>query len=354
MHTATNLEKSRKTPNYALFLVGALISILALFAITSAALYYSENGRERDRLSIFAQQETIDQVCFDTNAKEHYVDCAIRFLESAGKNEKDSADIKAQQDMAVWAYALLLVSIIGIIISGVGVWLIYKTLRATQDMAVQSGDATNAAIASSDATIQAVEQAKRANHISEVMAKNDRARLYVDFLKSDRLTENAGRGEYYTHVSFKIQNLGRTPAIISLAQPRLFWHPYNPFTDEDRSTPDSERHLMYEGNLDRLSEGVRMFPIPKKDRFPFKLPSNNQIVLKGGESTDELIARFYFGPNEYRTTLNALQASLHFHCIIQYQDVYNVTRKTSYFAEVSGVMAHKPPEHLDEKYNYQT
>ncbi|MCO5082280.1 MAG: hypothetical protein M9955_11555 [Rhizobiaceae bacterium] len=71
------------------------------------------------------------------------------------ERERDDADLRAQQSMAVWAFWMFVASALSVVLTGVGVVLIWRTLLHTRDAAIHAGaavlEAKNATKAAQDA-----------------------------------------------------------------------------------------------------------------------------------------------------------------------------------------------------------
>lgn len=78
------------------------------------------------------------QDCISAELETHYVDQAI------------NRDLQAQQDMAFWAYWLLIVSVGGILISGFGVILLVRSIRLGHEANIQAAKAANSAVTANE------------------------------------------------------------------------------------------------------------------------------------------------------------------------------------------------------------
>lgn len=61
------------------------------------------------------------------------------------EKRQSADDVQAQRDMALWAFVMCLLAAAQLIIAGVGIWYIRKTLVATERAVAEAGDATEAA-----------------------------------------------------------------------------------------------------------------------------------------------------------------------------------------------------------------
>jgi hypothetical protein len=83
--------------------------------------------------------------------------CYGQLNQVAPSDSLQTADLKAQQDMSAWAFGMLWVSGIGLMLSALGVWFIWETLKSTRAALVEAKNATKAA----EATVRVTEDSAR-------------------------------------------------------------------------------------------------------------------------------------------------------------------------------------------------
>jgi hypothetical protein len=121
--------------------------------------------------------------------------------ESERKEEREYADLKAQQDMAAWAKCLFWATVASLILTCVGLYLIWRTLRYTRDAA--------------RAARESVREARRATRVAEItnriVARNSALeyRAYLSVIPAG-INELIGRQVAMGHVDVK--NVGKIPA----------------------------------------------------------------------------------------------------------------------------------------------
>lgn len=122
--------------------------------------------------------------------------------------KRDIRDLVAQEDMAKWAYWMLIVAALGTALSLLGILLVWRTLHHTRRAADFSGAAIQEAKAATAAAITASEAATEANTILKETT-DSQLRAYVG-PESITYTYNAETGAFA--VTSIIKNFGQTPA----------------------------------------------------------------------------------------------------------------------------------------------
>jgi hypothetical protein len=108
------------------------------------------------------------------------------------KEWREENDLKAQREMADWAFGMLIASSIGVIITSLGVWFVRETLIATRRMIGEAASATQAAHDAVSTTREIGEAQVRA-YLSV-----RRARFFVEPM--------------FLHIELDITNSGQSPA----------------------------------------------------------------------------------------------------------------------------------------------
>lgn len=119
-------------------ITGLILGEYAKVHQTNAA--YQQNG-ERDR---DAASQEISKACFDADFAV-FSKCISEKVASYYKQQATNQDLQAQQDMAFWAAALFMLGIAQVVLSGVGIFFIWRSLRLNRDAvtaAVESNTVT--------------------------------------------------------------------------------------------------------------------------------------------------------------------------------------------------------------------
>lgn len=126
----------------------AAVSIALLIAATIVLFCYDQqHGDEREQASQY-QASSIDREVQATcvrDARSRAYTCTANVPVADGHDPYAEHDLRAQQDMARWALAVVLVSIGTLALTGVGVLLLWWTLEATRHAVEATAAATKAA-----------------------------------------------------------------------------------------------------------------------------------------------------------------------------------------------------------------
>ncbi|WP_156178227.1 hypothetical protein [Puniceibacterium sp. IMCC21224] len=136
--------------------------------------------------------------------------CLADNITARGGGKQADYDLKAQQDMAVWAFGMLIITVWLAVITFFGVFFVWRTLKSTQDMARVTRDIGNQ---QTKAAIQTVEQGRKANDITrEAMQSANRPFIVVIQKFSN---ENEWRhGKESGSWEVELRNYGNGPAIL--------------------------------------------------------------------------------------------------------------------------------------------
>jgi hypothetical protein len=97
----------------------------------------------------------------------------VGHAETAEEQQDAKADLKAQQEMALWALCVAAISGGQLVLTLVGIILLWKTLRATRDAVTEAEKATTAANAAVDVTKRSAENQLRAYVFAESATLHD-------------------------------------------------------------------------------------------------------------------------------------------------------------------------------------
>lgn len=112
-------------------------------SVHKANAAYQQNAENDRRQSAIE----IANTCFNRPIDD-FRECVGDNLETHYRDQATNEDLQAQQDMAFWAFWLLATSVIGIFISGAGVFLLVRSIGLGRNANIQ---ATRAAIAATEA-----------------------------------------------------------------------------------------------------------------------------------------------------------------------------------------------------------
>ena len=137
--------------------------------------------------------------------------------ESKQNKQRAENDLKAQQEMAKWAFWMFVATAAAVVLTLVGLVLIWRTLRHTKraadytgTMVTQTKDATEAALTTAETTKQALELSERPYIYIKILSSDIDSLLRID-------DYDAARGfgtTFVPSVKFEICNFGKTPAIL--------------------------------------------------------------------------------------------------------------------------------------------
>jgi hypothetical protein len=135
----------------------------------------------------------------------HQKDCLAKHRADSRENERREQDLVAQKVTALWTVLMGCAAIFGMILSFIGVFLVWSTFRAARE-------ANKFAKVSSDAAVQS------AQFVEESFRRVERPYLHIRVLETFRLglpeTEMAS-------IRYTFNNYGKSPAIIKSYNVRL-------------------------------------------------------------------------------------------------------------------------------------
>lgn len=137
--------------------------------------------------------------------------CISEVIQADADAERSNYDLQAQQEMAVWAYAMFLAGIASIGITGLGIILVAATLH-------EARKTTGAAIAAARAAEESVVEARKATNFTELAANVARDSL----ISADRAWIKIGgeitgplvfgTNDILIKAKFEFRNIGKGPA----------------------------------------------------------------------------------------------------------------------------------------------
>jgi hypothetical protein len=138
--------RKRLTPK---LIAWSVVCLLALLVGFGAIFYGVSEQIKNDRHSYERKSEYAKDtyrpahVACLAQAAENQSNCIARVNDEYRKNERDQDDLAAQQTTAVWTFLMGCASIIGMMLSAVGVILVWTTFHQTRRSASAAVDAIN-------------------------------------------------------------------------------------------------------------------------------------------------------------------------------------------------------------------
>lgn len=176
--------------------------VLAISCIVAWFVGY-QRELERQRHEVNTAAAITIEACLpsiETLRFGEFTQCLVEVFQADPDALREKFDLKAQQDMALWAFGMLLVSMVGVIITAVGTIYIAATLKQTRSATSAANDSVEEA---RKATITAQEAVAVAREMGQYQV--------ASYLGIERCSL-----EYLGDDSFKlqiiVQNTGQTPA----------------------------------------------------------------------------------------------------------------------------------------------
>jgi hypothetical protein len=145
----------RTTPLEALFCILALLGLVGIAYATGGAFgIHAGRNEVTARQHYDREKQNALSACADGEARA-VMECVTKAIESAQEKSEARQDLYAQQDMAKWAFWMLIVSTATFGITAVGVWFVKGTLEATLVAVKGANDATAAMIKSNHIALNA-------------------------------------------------------------------------------------------------------------------------------------------------------------------------------------------------------
>jgi uncharacterized protein YhbP (UPF0306 family) len=162
-------------------------ALAAVLVTTQAILDHAEVSRDAAaRAANYAEnaQNNIPIKC-SRFAGQAAVDCADEIKETARANQRAEYDVAAQETMAIWTAVMGTVAVLGVALSGVGVYLIWQTWAETRK-AAESGRASLDAFIAAERPILRI----RELNVNEVYDRTTKDYNLTFWIKG----ENIGKG----------------------------------------------------------------------------------------------------------------------------------------------------------------
>lgn len=215
------MSETGKTKREADIIAGTMFCMIAVFG--SALLLYvlgsvdgrqSETRQQAARSYSQAAKDNAERACLRSEPHA-VVECVYVHIQAAEETARAEQDLSAQQKSADSALASAIIAFLTLIVSGIGVWFVKRTLEATRDAITDTSKATAAMI--------------RQNELTEAL---QRPYIVVEAGKSPTEPNEAG---FIMPASYRYVNVGGTPA-------NLLWEAHSIVVLDDlNALPDPVR-----------------------------------------------------------------------------------------------------------------
>lgn len=119
-----------------------------------------EQGSNARNYAARAEQDIEDRcLLLDTVAKAK---CISEIIQSTNEHQRAEKDLIAQTEMSLWAFWMVVISCFTVILTGVGVWFVFRTAQFTHKTLIEAEKTTKAAIDTVDETRRIGESQTRA------------------------------------------------------------------------------------------------------------------------------------------------------------------------------------------------
>lgn len=189
-------------------IVGLLIVGVLAFELASDR---ERTRYEQQRTADYAQnaEAHIQRTCVGMDAVAQAV-CIREIVKATNEHQRAERDLSAQQEMARWALYMLIATVATVIVTGVGVYYVRRTLA-------ESVRATNAAVDAAKAGLKANEIAEDAAILGRRMGQAQ-VRAYLSCVGG---SFSAYRG--FLTLAFSARNTGQSPAMQCFINYRVRW-----------------------------------------------------------------------------------------------------------------------------------
>lgn len=216
----------------------ALVGCIAAFLLAGVSLGQEVNqhvlkGQPESKVQKAPNSESAHAKGGQSNTQPEALTPALRQIESAIReivNQQRSAqakepsnhqrsDLEAQQNMVFWAQLMFVATAVAVVLTGVGIWLIKRTLDETKVAAEYAGNSLKEASKTTIAAVEAAKEARRQADIAELSIRNlERPYLFPEVTETSFLRGNKHNKPF---LRYRFINQGRTPAIVQSVSVRL-------------------------------------------------------------------------------------------------------------------------------------
>jgi len=188
--------------------VGAIVAVLVtaglLFAVWQAATLsekYTQQSEQAARKYADRTEERIRSTCLNTEVGA-FVKCVDEIVKTSQEAQTAQRDLAAQNHMAFWAFAMFWPAAGSLLLTAIGVFMIWRTLVYT----------AVAAQYSKEMAVSATEATKAARQQADIAERSQRP--YVIPSGVQRVTQVGSNDDAKAAVVYSLGNFGSTPAII--------------------------------------------------------------------------------------------------------------------------------------------
>jgi len=210
------------------------------------------------------------------------IECIAEQVKAARENQRAEYDLGAQNQMADWAFWMMIVSTVTMVIAATALWYVKDTLSETRAM-------TREAEAGTQAARLAAEAGRAANEISERMG-HIQMRAYLTIPMPTFTFEDA-----QILFALTVRNAGQSPA----------------------------RNIKLTAQMVMLEGGKLILELPQRWFFPGDLGSRDEHTFNA--------ARDWLVPEDERTKLRDGSAEVHLSGKVTYNDVFGKPDELEYY-----------------------
>ncbi|HEX8468727.1 MAG TPA: hypothetical protein VF620_13080 [Allosphingosinicella sp.] len=149
------------------------LALLAIgFVWTVSAEHSAEKVRAHERAHQYAQGtlDRIERACRDIEVPTLY-ECVTKEIAASREAQRDEYDLSAQNQMADWAFWMMIVSAVTTAIAGWALWYVKGTLDETRAMAREAEKGTAAAVVAAQAGQEANRMVRSAQFHERIAAR---------------------------------------------------------------------------------------------------------------------------------------------------------------------------------------
>lgn len=117
-------------------LAGLILAALIAVGVYTSLQYQLKQTYQRQNVTPTKPYTARDQQndrCASIDALDKYLNCLAKNARAEREENRAQYDLEAQQDMALWAYWILWISGIGLLVTAAGVVYVARTLHATRE-----------------------------------------------------------------------------------------------------------------------------------------------------------------------------------------------------------------------------
>lgn len=111
----------------------ASTALTLLLTLNQQQIYARERSQAAEAAAHYADHEG---ECVDTAEPVAKAQCISDKRKAIYEQKQAIADLRAQQDMSTWTFALMLLGVVGLLASIAGVFLVFENLKATRELFV--------------------------------------------------------------------------------------------------------------------------------------------------------------------------------------------------------------------------